>query len=402
MTIQRDIDLHLTRRQLFGLTARGIGAAALGSLLTPDLLAAGAALQDTRDPKTGGLTSASALRAEGEARHLPAPVRRAVAARDVRLQAGPREVSGHADPRLRPPGPARRPDDGAVVAAGGEVDVRVLAARAERDVGERAPAAHREDRRRHHPHQDDEHRRDQSRSRHHVHSDRIPAAGPSEHGRVAQLRPRQRESESAGVRGVAVAGARAHYGPAALLAVVGERLPAVELSGRQVPRRRRAGPVSRGPAGNQQDDPAADAGRRRQAQHDAARGVRRSRDRDAHRAVRDGVPDAVIGAGPDRFVEGARFGLRAVRPRIAQARHLRRELSAGAGAWRSATSDSFSSTTAAGISTATSRATSRCSARGPTSRRPRSSPTSSSAGCSTTRSSSGAASSGGRCSVRAS
>ena len=57
MTIQRDIDLHLTRRQLFGLTARGIGAAALGSLLTPDLLAAGAALQVTRDPKTGGLTS---------------------------------------------------------------------------------------------------------------------------------------------------------------------------------------------------------------------------------------------------------------------------------------------------------------------------------------------------------
>ena len=54
MTIERDIDLHLTRRQLFGLTARGIGAAALGSLLSPELLAA-SALQDARDPKTGGL-----------------------------------------------------------------------------------------------------------------------------------------------------------------------------------------------------------------------------------------------------------------------------------------------------------------------------------------------------------
>ncbi len=46
-----------TRRQLFGLTARGIGAAALGSLLSPELLAAGVALQDARDPKTGGLTA---------------------------------------------------------------------------------------------------------------------------------------------------------------------------------------------------------------------------------------------------------------------------------------------------------------------------------------------------------
>ena len=83
-----------------------------------------------------------------------------------------------------------------------------------------------------------------------------------------------------------------HDGSAALLAPVGERVSAVELPGRQVPRRRRAGALSRGPAGHQQDDAAADARCRRQAQHDAARRVRRSRDRDAHRAVRDGVPDA--------------------------------------------------------------------------------------------------------------
>ena len=56
MTIERDIDLHLTRRQLFGLTALGIGAAALGSLLSPELVAA-SAFQDARDPKTGGLTT---------------------------------------------------------------------------------------------------------------------------------------------------------------------------------------------------------------------------------------------------------------------------------------------------------------------------------------------------------
>jgi hypothetical protein len=34
-----ELDLHLTRRQLFGLTAKGIGVAALGSLLREDLLA---------------------------------------------------------------------------------------------------------------------------------------------------------------------------------------------------------------------------------------------------------------------------------------------------------------------------------------------------------------------------
>src|ERR1043166_2012464 len=51
----RELDLHLTRRQLFGLTARGIGGAALGSLLGADLLSA-ATPQGGRDPKTHGLS----------------------------------------------------------------------------------------------------------------------------------------------------------------------------------------------------------------------------------------------------------------------------------------------------------------------------------------------------------
>ena len=60
MTTERDIELHFTRRQLFGLTARGIGGVALGSLLSPQLWAAGVGrqeAQDVRDPKTGGLSS---------------------------------------------------------------------------------------------------------------------------------------------------------------------------------------------------------------------------------------------------------------------------------------------------------------------------------------------------------
>ena len=75
-------------------------------------------------------------------------------------------------------------------------------------MGQRAAAAHREDRRRHHRHQDDEHGRDQSRSGDHVHPDRLSAAGPAEHGGVAELRAGQREPEPAGVRRAAVAGAR--------------------------------------------------------------------------------------------------------------------------------------------------------------------------------------------------
>src|SRR5919106_83213 len=52
MNIEREVALHLTRRQLFGLSARGIGIGALASLLGPDVLSAQSA---ARDPKTGAL-----------------------------------------------------------------------------------------------------------------------------------------------------------------------------------------------------------------------------------------------------------------------------------------------------------------------------------------------------------
>ena len=58
-------------------------------------------------------------------------------------------------------------------------------------------------------------------------------------------------------------------------------------------------------------------------EHDAARGLRRSGDRNADRAVRDGVPDADLGAGSDGSVEGARLGLRdcTARTRASPARY---------------------------------------------------------------------------------
>jgi hypothetical protein len=51
----RPLELYFTRRQLFGLAARGIGIGALGSLLGSDLLSAAPGQQPARNPKTGGL-----------------------------------------------------------------------------------------------------------------------------------------------------------------------------------------------------------------------------------------------------------------------------------------------------------------------------------------------------------
>jgi hypothetical protein len=54
MNLKREFDLHLTRRQLFGLGAKGIGVAALASLFKQDGFAFGEN-EANRDPKTGGL-----------------------------------------------------------------------------------------------------------------------------------------------------------------------------------------------------------------------------------------------------------------------------------------------------------------------------------------------------------
>src|SRR5262249_60785730 len=52
MHLNRELELTLTRRQLFGLASRGIGVAALASLLEPSLFADD---KSGRDPRTGGL-----------------------------------------------------------------------------------------------------------------------------------------------------------------------------------------------------------------------------------------------------------------------------------------------------------------------------------------------------------
>ena len=179
---------------------------------------------------------------EGEARHLSVHGWRAVADGDVRLQATAQPAERRAAPRL---GAARaaahRHVRQSIVSAAGGIAVRVQPARGERHMGERSAARNGEDRGRpvHRP--IDVHRSDQSRPGDHVLPDRLADRRPAEHGLVDSLRVGQRQRRSAGIR-------RAHYSrqsrPAALLAPVGQRVPAVAVSGRAVPERQGRGVVS--------------------------------------------------------------------------------------------------------------------------------------------------------------
>ncbi len=81
-------------------------------------------------------------------------------------------------------------------------------------------------------------RRHQSRSGRDVFPDRIPTGGSAEHRRVDLLRAGQRESGPAGVCGDGVAGRRQLAGAGG--PSVGQRLSAHQLSGREVPLRRRS------------------------------------------------------------------------------------------------------------------------------------------------------------------
>ena len=69
----REILLEMTRRQFFGRTAKGIGVAALASLLGPEP-DGGGTNGGSQDRGTGGNAE---LRAQGQARDLPPPIGRA-------------------------------------------------------------------------------------------------------------------------------------------------------------------------------------------------------------------------------------------------------------------------------------------------------------------------------------
>ena len=298
--------------------------------------------------------------------------------------------------RLGPPGTAAHRHVGQpVVAAAGRLAVRVRAARPGGAWVSESAAPHRGHRRRplHRP--IDVHRGDQPRPGDHVLPDRLADRRPAEHGRVAALRPRQRQRRPAGVRRADHAG---QSGPAAVRAALGQRLPAsrsiracssaaartpccisriptasrARAGGCMLDRLRRAAGAMRP---NALGDPEVDA---RIAQYEMAYRMQTS------------VP------GVMDLSNEPRSDVRAVRPGRANAGHVRRQLPAGPPAGRARRASSSSSITRAGTSTATCRAASSASAARPIRRAPRSSSISSSAACSTTRSSSGAANSAAR------
>ena len=145
MNPQLERGLLATRRQFFGRTAAGIGPAALSFLLRGEGYGATA----------GGLPDLPPLRAAGQARHLHVPVRGAVADRPVRPQAPAAEVPRPGPARLGAQGTAHHGHDlGPRPPAGRRVALQVPAARPVGHRAERAAAAHRQGRRRHHPGQD--------------------------------------------------------------------------------------------------------------------------------------------------------------------------------------------------------------------------------------------------------
>ena len=227
MGINRELDLHITRRQLFGLTAKGIGVGS--ARLAAGHRGHGGRRRGTRS-QDGRPGRAAALRAEGQARHLPAPVRRPVAARSVRLQAAcSTSFTGTRIPDSvrngqRITGMTIGPD----VASRGALDVQVRAARTRRAPG--SASCCRTPRR----------SRTTSASSRSMNTEAInhdpaitfiqtglssPAGRAWARGSATASAARTRTCPAFVV--LLVAGAGAQHRPAALLAPVGQRLPAV-------------------------------------------------------------------------------------------------------------------------------------------------------------------------------
>ena len=362
MSIARDIDLHLTRRQLFGLTARGIGAAALGSVLSPDYWRRGRSPPARRArPEDRRSDHAAALRAEGQARHLPAPVRRAVAARLFDYKPGLAKSRRTQD----------LPDS-----------IRRASAHRHDDAGRRRlPVAPSMFKFAQHgqcgawvsellPHTativDDIVR----------HQDRCTPTRSITIRRSRSSRPaRSSRAGRAWARGSATAWAartqnlpafvvmisqatREHDGSAALLRRLwGSGFLPSSYQGVQF--RSSGDPVLYlvEPARHRPRRPRAADARRlsRSSTRCSTTTIGDPEIAHAHRAIRDGLPHADERAGADRSVEGARSTSRDVRPRVAQRRAPSPPTACWRAGWPSAACASCSSSTAAGTSTATCR-----------------------------------------------
>ena len=305
----------LSRRAVLNRFGLGLGGMALANLVNPTTLFGVAG--DGPGPRRAW--RAAPLPRQGQARDLPVHGRRAVADGDVRLQAGAQRSATASSCRTRC---ARASGSPACRATSRRCRWRARSSAsastaAQRHVGQRPAAAHRQGRRRplHRP--VDVHRRDQPRPGDHVLPDRLADRRAAQHGRVAALRPGQRQREPARVRRADHAG---QGGPAALLAPVGQRVPAVAASGRAVPKRHGPGALPRESRRRLAREPAAAARPAEGPARARGRDARRLRGRRAHRAVRDGLSHAGQRARGDGRLERDRGDVRPVRPRRQDAR----------------------------------------------------------------------------------
>ncbi len=107
MDFEKELQLILTRRQLFSRTSVGIGTAALASLL-PERSHRRHNHDRSQNRRTG---RAAALCAQSQTSHLSASVGRPVAGRALRLQAQPQEIAWHRASRFHPSWPAHHRHD---------------------------------------------------------------------------------------------------------------------------------------------------------------------------------------------------------------------------------------------------------------------------------------------------
>ncbi len=244
----------LSRRAVLNRFGLGLGGIALADLVNP-LRTSAAGVLGPRDPggplrelplpstgldanqsTPGVLGTDLHFPAEGQARHLPVHGGRAVAARDLRLQAGAAHAQRRAAARLRAPGAAADRHVGQPgVAAAGRVAVQVRPARPGTARGSASCCRTR-------PKVVDDLCIVRSMYTEAINHD--PAITFFQTGSQIAGRPSigawvhyglgSDNAEPAGVR-------RAHHAgqgrPAALLAAVGQRLPAVAAPGRAVPQR---------------------------------------------------------------------------------------------------------------------------------------------------------------------
>ena len=245
--LHRENIARVTRRQLFGSAASGVGMAALASLM-------GNGPARGRRPAEGRVRAAglAPFRPEGQAGRRPLARGRAFARGPVRPQAGDAGDGREGHPRQR----AR--DDPALdhverlrQVADPARDQAVQEVRPGRHRDERDAPERGSDRRRDLPGSEHVHRGREPRARRDVLHDGCAGPGPAQHGGLAVVRARQRDRQPADVRRDDLERQGQDLRPVVLRLLLGQRVPAQPVPGRPVPEHGRPRAVPREPAGGE-------------------------------------------------------------------------------------------------------------------------------------------------------